>query len=155
MEEGHYLKKVRLLQTEEGDSDVTQSEGMMNIIGLWKPNSANVSRKMKWSVVSNTAERPKQMRTKMMSLSFANRLFLKPIISAASAECWDQGLDAVGLEVKVIRRSIINSEYIFSQTIEYILEWEDTIFHFHQPTGNWPFCPEVIAMLRLSCGKNH
>ena len=87
MEEGHYLKNVRLLQTEKGDSDVMQPKGMMNIIGPWKPNSGNVSRKMKWSVVSNTAKRPKQMRTEMMLLNFANREFSKPIIRAVSAEC--------------------------------------------------------------------
>lgn len=110
MEEGHYLKKVRLLQTEEEDSNVMQPKRMMTIIEPWKPNIANVLRKMKWSVVSNTAERPKQMRTKMMFLDFANREFLKPIIRAISAECWDQGLDVAGLEVNPTRGSIINSE---------------------------------------------
>lgn len=76
------------------------------------------------------------MRTKMMFLNFANREFMKPIIRAVSAECWDQGLNVAVLEVNATRGSIINSEYIFSLTIDYILEWEDNVFHFHRPIGN-------------------
>lgn len=50
----------------------------------WKPNTANVLRKMKWSVVSTTAERPKQMTTEMMFLNFANRELLKTIMRTDS-----------------------------------------------------------------------
>lgn len=69
---------------------------------------------MKWSVVSNTAERSKERRTEMTLLSFANRKSLKHFMKAVSTECWNPKLDVVGLEVSLTRGSIINSEYISS-----------------------------------------
>lgn len=118
MEEGHYLRNVRLLQTEEGDSEPKEPERMMNIItAMEAKESKTFSEKWNglWCQMLQRGQRKWELGWCFWILqikSYWNLLW------ELFQQYWDQKLDVVRLEVNATRGSIINNQYIFSLTID-------------------------------------
>lgn len=136
---------MRLLLTEEGDQMLRNRKEWWISLQAKKPGRANVLGKnentRQWFQSLLRGPRKGKLRWYFWVLQRGSHW--NPSWKLFSAECWDRKLDIVGLEVNVSRGSVINSEYIFSLTTDWILEWADPMSHFHQLTGNWPNCPEA------------